>query len=103
MCDQSATTVIAPQVAPPEQSGEILPCPVSLDHRDFSRPLLDGDPSLPGDNNAPLAEANVSARHCVSGTLDVPRRFDSSEVFEHTRVHGSERPGYARALDRPPC
>ncbi len=107
MCDLTASTVIAPMVAPPVESGEIAPCPLGLDGDDGARPALYSataeDGRLPQPPNQDSAQPDAPRY-----PLSVPFALSIARgslvlVLPPEDDFGKPRAGFTRELERPPC
>lgn len=108
MCDPTASTAIAPMVAPPVESGEIGPCPFTLDTSEDAAPAL--HPALFDDGRAPRPPSEDGTSHdsprftSTTGTaLQVATSLGLEIVLPPCQVAGGARVGFARSIERPPC
>lgn len=112
MCDLTASTAIAPMVAPPVESGEIKAsdlgaCPLTADGDQDVRPSLhavsleDGQvPQPPSQDSA----APQVPRYPLTTPFGVSIAAASlSAVLPRGYVRGEPRVGFTRLLERPPC
>jgi hypothetical protein len=111
MCDLTASTVIAPMVAPPVESGEIRAgdfssCPLVVDD-DGAHPSLFSanteDGNLPQPPNQDSTQAHA-LRYSLSTTFAVSiARGSLVLVLPSGDYLGEPRAGFTRELERPPC
>lgn len=111
MCDLTASTVIAPMVAPPVESGEILAgdlssCPLVVDD-DGTHPSLFSANSDDGHRPQPPNQDSTQA-HALRYPLTAPfivsiARGSLVIVLPSGDYLGGPRNGFTRELERPPC
>lgn len=108
MCDLTASTAIAPMVAPPVDSGEIAPCFLDFEGDEDARAAFHGpawedgqaprqpaeDSSTPGLQRFPLAGG---------ATPKVAPNRGLSVVLPPFTLGGGPRAGFVRSIERPPC
>ena len=111
MCDLTASTAIAPMVAPPVESGEIRAselgaCPLAVDGEDV-RPSLhpasfeDGQvPQPPNQDSAPPDAPRYPLTTPFGWSIAAA---SLSAVLPRGQVRGEARVGFTRLLERPPC
>lgn len=112
MCDLTASTAIAPMVAPPVESGEIKAsdlgaCPLTADGDQDVRPSLHAASFEDGQVPQPPSQDSAAP--------DVPRypmttpfglsiaAASLSAMLPRGYVRGEPRVGFTRLLERPPC
>jgi hypothetical protein len=111
MCDLTASTVIAPMVAPPVESGEIKAgdlssCPLVVDD-DGTHPSLFSASSEDGNVPQPPNQDSTQA-HALRYPLTTPfvvsiARGALVRVLPSGEYWGGPRAGFTRELERPPC
>ncbi len=109
MCDSTASTAIAPMVAPPVESGEIGgPCPFTLDGEDDVAPGLHSALSDEGHGPRPPGEewtSHDSGRFppTAGPPFDVATSRGLVSILPPVQVAGGPRVGFTRTIERPPC
>lgn len=108
MCDLSASTAIAPMVAPPVDGGEINPCPPGFDIDDDVRPALHKAELKEGRSPQPPSEelSGHELLRCslVRGfELQLSRGAKLLQVLPFSAEPGGPRVGFTRLVERPPC
>lgn len=107
MCDLTASTAIAPMVAPPVESGEISPCPFAVDGDQGVRPSLQAANLEDGQAPQPPSQ-DSAAPHMPRYPLAAPFGLSIAAaalavLLPRGVVRGEPRVGFARLLERPPC
>lgn len=108
MCDDTASTAIAPMVAPPVESGEIHPCAPALERHDAGRPALhparvdDGQSPTPPNEETTSHDSPRFPAHSAE-VIQVPPGSGSLTWLTSPALDGGPSPGFTRAIERPPC
>lgn len=103
MCDLSASSVVAPLVAPPVDSGEITVCPEGSVLQDFERSWLlqGGDPV--GEPQPGLHWDSPEPRVLPDLSLEGPSFVAPGDLLQWPDVRVGPAVAFERLLDRPPC
>lgn len=104
MCDTTASTTIAPMVAPPVESGEIHPCAPSLERQDDGRQarVYEGQvPQPPGEESTGHDSTRFPFQ--VGAPVEVVPSCGHPTLLAATAIVGGPSPGFTRAIERPPC
>lgn len=103
MCDLSASSVIAPLVAPPVDSGEITVCPNGSVLEDFEQALLLQGGGPVGEPQPGLHWDLPEPRVLPDLSFVGPRFAALGELLAWPDVGVGPAAAFGRSLDRPPC
>lgn len=108
MCDLTASTAIAPMVAPPVDSGEIAPCFLDFENDEDAHAAFYGPTWEEG--QVPRQPAEDSSSHHLQrfplvgvATPKVAPNLGLSLVLPPFTLDGGPRAGFVRSIERPPC